>query len=439
MIQTNQNRWQHHLIKTQPDIMSKEMLSYNIQQFFSHLALQDKHLLLLVKVMFTNGRIATLSKLLKTDNAEYTYRECVNNFNLKLDSYKFELTLKAFVFTYKTQEGSLNEEESVRLDIEPVYQIHTSNKFKLPVTLDPLAYGKIKMNVGTHYLVRIDKNLDAKIVVDGDINRVTILRDGEPVLNYTDKKVSNNSFKRTIGRNVYLYEDNLLTLYTKKQPQGFIKQLHPAKNINEKFIAMDIETYNHGGVLKPYCVGVYGENLCKSFYLSDYKNQEELLKDSVNSLLSEEYNGYKIYIHNLSNFDGIFLMKILFGLGKVSPIINEGRIVSIDLEVALENKNIKITFRDSYQILTSSLESLAKSFNLENKGLFPYDYVTPDNLDYVGSVPSISFFKEISIDEYEKYCDKFNGIWSLRDETIKYCLLDCEILYKVLLESNILE
>ena len=241
---------------------------------------ENVHILLLIKAVFNNGRIASLSKLIKTDNASYAFDECANNLDIKLDSYKFELTLRAFVFTYKIEEGILNESEI--LNVEPAYQLHSSSKFKLPITLDPLTYGKIKMNISNHYLVRIDKNLDAKIVVDGDINRVTILRDGEPVLNYTDKKVSNNSFERTIGRNVYLYEDNLLTLYTKKQSHGFIKQLHPAKNINEKFIAMDIETYNDGGVLKPYCVGIYGANLCKSFYLSDYKNQEELLKDSVN-------------------------------------------------------------------------------------------------------------------------------------------------------------
>lgn len=43
-----------------------------------------------------------------------------------------------------------------------------------------------------------------------------------------------------------------------------------------------------------------------------------------------------------------------------------------------------------------------------------------------------------SIQEYNTYCSKFNNNWSLKKESIKYCLLDCKSLLEVLLKFNTL-
>jgi hypothetical protein len=46
----------------------------------------------------------------------------------------------------------------------------------------------------------------------------------------------------------------------------------------------------------------------------------------------------------------------------------------------------KLHFRDSLLILPGTLSSLAKNFNVENKGIFPYKFVNNKNinLDYIG-------------------------------------------------------
>ena len=55
-----------------------------------------------------------------------------------------------------------------------------------------------------------------------------------------------------------------------------------------------------------------------------------MLIDCIKSLMLRKYHGYKIYLHNLGNFDGIFLLNILTELSdRVSPIINNGKIISI--------------------------------------------------------------------------------------------------------------
>jgi DNA polymerase type B, organellar and viral len=53
-----------------------------------------------------------------------------------------------------------------------------------------------------------------------------------------------------------------------------------------------------------------------------------MLKDSINFLLKPKYSGYKVYAHNFSYFDGIFLMKFLTEVdGIVKPVIRDGKFI----------------------------------------------------------------------------------------------------------------
>jgi len=90
---------------------------------------------------------------------------------------------------------------------------------------------------------------------------------------------------------------------------------------------------------------------------------------------------------------------------------------------------------DSYLILPSSLKSLSNSFNVENpKGIFPFHL---KNINYKGIVPDFKHFEGITIEEYENYKNQFvNTIWDFREESVKYCLLDCVSLFQVLTKYN---
>jgi len=123
------------------------------------------------------------------------------------------------------------------------------------------------------------------------------------------------------------------------------------------------------------------------------------------------------------------------------PIINKGRIISVSLtfniKETLKSKFYKIEFRDSLQLLLMSLRKLAISFGVDmQKGIFPHRFVTCENLNYVGSVPSFSYFDGISLEEYNNYCRNFNNNWSLREEAVKYCISDCISLYQILIKFN---
>ena len=102
---------------------------------------------------------------------------------------------------------------------------------------------------------------------------------------------------------------------------------------------------------------------------------------------------------------------------------------------------------DSLLLLPISLSKLTNSFgNLINnkKTSFPYNFVNDNHnknidLNYIGSIPVISYFNN-NITEYNKFISELTNSnvnnWSLKDETIKYCLNDCIGLYQVIDKFN---
>jgi hypothetical protein len=130
-----------------------------------------------------------------------------------------------------------------------------------------------------------------------------------------------------------------------------------------------------------------------------------MIKTAIKDLMIKKYDNYKVYIHNLANFDAIFLLKILADLGQCKPIIHHGDRISINFKF----KDYNITFRDSQQLLLSSLRKLAKVFTVETpKSIFPYDFVNENNLNYNGQIPGFKYFNGISSLDYNTYVENYN-------------------------------
>jgi hypothetical protein len=112
----------------------------------------------------------------------------------------------------------------------------------------------------------------------------------------------------------------------------------------------------------------------------------------------------------MAKFDIIFLLKYLVKLADVNPIIHNGKIIQLDIKYG-PNNQYKITIKDSYLILLSSLDKLSKAFNVVSpKGIFPHLFVNKDNLNYIGEIPNIeSFGDKISKDQYLEYSKQFTN------------------------------
>jgi hypothetical protein len=190
----------------------------------------------------------------------------------------------------------------------------------------------------------------------------------------------------------------------------------------------------------PYLICYFDGKVSYPFYLTDYNSSDDMIKACLTSLCQLKYHKHKVYIHNLANFDGIFLLRNLAAIGKLNVLLNKGKLISIDLIFIDKYGNeIQINFRDSYQILLSSLSKLGKSFQVKNlKSMFPYNFVTKDNLNYIGKIPRFDQFNDLSNDQYNSYYKNFTikNNWNLKEEAIKYCMNDCISLYQILFKFN---
>jgi hypothetical protein len=180
---------------------------------------------------------------------------------------------------------------------------------------------------------------------------------------------------------------------------------------------MDFETKtDENDIMHVITASIFDGKKIKSFFVTDFNNSDELIKNSLNYLLQRKYNGYKVYFHNFSNFDSIFMIKILANLDNTEisrTIKRDSKIIELKIDYNLEGKRkYSLYFRDSLLILPSSLKKLGKSFNVDIvKSIFPYDFVNRNdiNLNYEGDVPSISYFNDITLNEYKAYIKQFKN------------------------------
>jgi hypothetical protein len=114
-----------------------------------------------------------------------------------------------------------------------------------------------------------------------------------------------------------------------------------------------------------------------------------------------------IYVHNLSNFDGVFLFTLLSSIkeAQVKPTFKDGKFINVDFILG----KVKIKFRDSLLMLPLSLKVIGNSFGVSSKDLFPILFPNVTSLDYSGKVPAFKYFNNITKEEYKEYSKEFKN------------------------------
>jgi hypothetical protein len=88
------------------------------------------------------------------------------------------------------------------------YQNYTH--FKLPITIKPLNYGKLIIQIENLFIIQINKTNITLITEYGELNHIKLFREGVFMFEYKDHKISENLFVRTINNNKYTFKDNKL-------------------------------------------------------------------------------------------------------------------------------------------------------------------------------------------------------------------------------------
>ena len=408
----------------------------NIQSEFNN----NNHLFILLKIKYVNSEFVSIGKVqrLNLGDKNWYLDFILENMKFKSEYYN-ETQIESLIFSYGFKKGSIPNKDRINLNIDSVI----INDMKLPISLNPLDFGRfskvINLENGKLFVLQNSKAETIMISSFETYNEVEYLKDGISLIKFKDEIVSENKFIRIINNKKYYFEDNKQVLFTKEMTNKkgkFISKTSKSKNLSNNFIILDIETFIKDNILVPFCISIFDGKIKTHFYLTDYNNLDEMILDSLNSILIRKYNGYNVYMHNMAKFDIIFLFKYLLKLGTVNPKIHNDRLIFIEFNYG-KNNEYQIKFKDSLLLLLRSLDTLSKAFNVENKKtMFPIFFVNENNLDYIGEVPDIKYFKDININDYETYKSKFNNNWNLRKEAVEYCNLDCISLYQVLLKFN---
>lgn len=337
---------------------------------------------MMVKIKFSNGRVNSLTHMLKYTKADKDkmISTVLSILELRSDDYTIlpidKIWVEYKIADYPDLVKPLMPILENRIDKLSFTEI---KEFKLPNTMDITLWSDnirfLSDTIATfttekyNYDIVINEHSISTVIRSIDTNKIV-----SEFVDTKDPRSELDTFIRQVGEVIYTYVNGELIEKSKPIKVNFIKAINisktPPKN---KIITIDLESKivsNNADELyeknhKVVAASVYDGVNIKSFYLLDYNSSEELLIDLLTYLKQNKYSGYKVYAHNLSFFDGIFLLKLMPQVfDKVEPIFRDKRFISIK---ATFGKKRSITFIDSLLLLNSKLDKLAKAFNVERK------------------------------------------------------------------------
>ena len=219
-----------------------------------------------------------------------------------------------------------------------------------------------------------------------------------------------------------------------------------------RVVYYDIETYtpSNSSDLHPYIL--ISQTICNNCHSSDnvcnscgartrVYQDGNIIEAFIKDLIAEkDKNGTKtktfVVAHNGSKFDTQFLYKE--ALLSFDPDILSDDPIKRGRKIFQLQLSERIIIKDSLLFLPSSLKKLPKTMGIQEleKGYFPYTFLNETTLDYIGDIPDRSEFAFTRMDEDEKrvfneefYSRYENGErYSIREECIKYCKQDVDIL-----------
>ena len=184
--------------------------------------------------------------------------------------------------------------------------------------------------------------------------------------------------------------------------------------------------------------GTHCPNLC---VVHDEEREVALFqgKDTVKNfcewLFTPEHKGCIVVAHNFQGYDGYFINEFLIANAIHYEIIYRGA-KSLSMNVPLFN----IKFIDSINFIPMSSAKFPKTFGQDElcKGYFPHMFNKDQNQNYVGPIPcqndyGVNFMKPGEREAFMAWHDEQvanNYRYDFREEIIKYCRSDVDILRK---------
>ena len=162
---------------------------------------------------------------------------------------------------------------------------------------------------------------------------------------------------------------------------------------------------------------------------------KDTVKDFCQWLVTPEHKDCIVVAHNFQGYDGYFIKDFLIQNAIPYEIIYRGA-KSLSLTIPMFN----IKFIDSINFIPMALAKFPKTFGQDElcKGYFPHAFNKEENQNYVGPIPcqndyGVNFMKPGEREAFMAWHDEQvanNYRYDFREEIIKYCRSDVDILRK---------
>ena len=192
--------------------LTKDIITGYIKLFWGEIfnPLSDKgvHLMLIIKVESEDSSVgyrslADVRKVNFTDKDIFT-DFIVDRLGLLSDSYRTDPVTK-IIFSYVVRDGLADDSRLLLKDATYQVTTHSFNNLNLPISMDPSKYGEVfsiqETTEFTKYAVS-NKNLFFHIESKGNVNVVKL--SGAADIQWIDTKIDDNTFKREIGKILFI-------------------------------------------------------------------------------------------------------------------------------------------------------------------------------------------------------------------------------------------
>lgn len=322
----NKNNWNSYSYKLPNKILTLTEINKALIKFKNSVFLNltaDQYIYIIFKVKTDDIIIRSISTVQRVNKLTFMdlMQVFIEHWGLKSENY-LSFNFEEIIFNYKIiskdSENSttiLNKVKPKKSNFVNLLKIGTYN---FPTTMNIFDWGGVDFILGDKEQIVYRKYSNAvyhiKFINKTHKMVVEYRKENRIIVTFTDELLDINNlgtFKRTIKNQILYFKDGKLDYKEKIYIFPSIEKLKPKAFLINKFITMDLETYNDNGKLIPYAVSIYNGYKFNYFYLSDYENSTQMLITAIKSLLQRKYNGYKVYLHNFGNFDAIFLFDVL--------------------------------------------------------------------------------------------------------------------------------
>jgi hypothetical protein len=181
--------------------------------------------------------------------------------------YYNETQIESLIISYGFKSGKTQNKETFVLNIP----FQSYKDYKLPISMNSSDYGRlINQNNRDNSIVYILQNEQGQVITFNKFdkyNEVEFFRLGISLVKFKDVFINENKFMRIIDNKKIYFENGEEILFENNMKTKFIEKTNKNKDLVNKFITLDIETYFDGSTLIPFLICFYDGNKSYSFGL----------------------------------------------------------------------------------------------------------------------------------------------------------------------------